>query len=333
MRNLNLKAVADLGELADYSCAFAVRAAAYIGIADHLAEPLKVEDLALKTGCNPHSLLRLMRALASKAVFSEVAPETFALTPISTVMRTDHPLSMRWFFRLEPDVRALAGLEQSVRTGTAAFDQIFGRDYFSWMHDEDALRERFGASQRALNRLELEGVLRSYPWKDVRSVVDVGGNDGSMVSALLTRNSAMTATVFDLSETARGANRTFAESGVKDRASVVAGNILQGGVPAGADVYMIKRVLVGFSDADGLRALGHIREAMKSDSRLLVLEPTADRSNRVGVSLDLLMLVLGLGRVRTVAEHSGLMMQAGIATQSVRDGGLVTIIEGIPARG
>jgi hypothetical protein len=325
---INLKAISELAELADYSFAFAIRAVAAIGVADYLSGgPQHIDYLTQETACNRHGLIRVMRALVTRSVFAEVDAETFALTPIGDLLRTDHPLSMRWFFRLEPDVQAIAGLEYSIRTGMPSFDDLFGMRYFDWMAANEAPRERFRESQRALNRLELLAITRSYRWREIRSMVDVGGNDGSLVAELLRLHPSLVGTVFDLPDTIIEASKTFKIAGFSDRATVVAGNVFEGGIPHGADLYSIKRVLVGFSDEEAIIALSSIREAMMPHSRLLIMEPMRGTADQVGVSLDLLMLVLGLGRVRAPQEFGELLANAGLKVIKMQNAGLVTILE------
>lgn len=325
---MNLQAISQLAELGDYSFAFALRAIAAVGIADHLGDgPRHIDDLAQRAKCDRHSLIRVLRMLAMKSVFIEDPAETFALAPLGEPLRTDHPLSMRWFFRLEPDVRALAALEHSVRTGQPAFEHVFSTDYFTWMASADQERWRFRESQRSLCRLEFLTVQRAFPWKDATSIVDIGGSDGSLVALLLKRFPHLTGIVFDLPETVGYASEVFDETGVADRASIVRGNVFNGGVPSGADVYLMKRILVGFSDDEAILALSKVREAMAPHSRLLILEPLRNTADALGVSLDLLVLVLGLGRVRTADEFIQLLPAAGLRATATRPTGLVTMIE------
>ncbi len=325
---MNLQAISELAELADYSFAFAIRAVAAIGVADHLEDgPKHIDKLAELTGSHPGSLLRLMRAMVTKSVFEEVEAGVFDLSAVGDLLRTDHPYSMRWFFRLEPDVQALAGLEQSVKSGKPCFEDIFGLEYFEWLAANELPRYRFRESQKALSRLELLTIARGYPWHEVGTMVDVGGNDGSMVASLLKRNPSLIATVFDLPDTVPVASQTFKREGVEDRASVVPGSLFEGGVPRNADLYCIKRVLVGFSDEETITALTFIREAMNKNSRLLIMEPMSGSVDQVGVSLDLLMLVLGLGKIRTPDEFTGLAEKSGLKHVRTQSMGLITILE------
>jgi hypothetical protein len=331
---MNLQAISELAGLADYTFAFAIRAIGAIGVADHLRDgSLHIDELATRSQCDRHALLRVMRALATKSVFVEQQPLVFGLDELGQLLRTDHPLSMRWFFRLEPDVRAMAGLESALRTGRPAFNDVFGMDYFDWMAAHPEARERFRESQRALNRLELLAIVRAYPWQNAGSIVDVGGNDGALVSELLRRHTSLKGAVFDLPANSEQATAVFAAAGVQDRARIFPGDVFKGGLPPDADVYIMKRILVGFSDEQAVLALTNVRKAMGPRSRLLIMEPLADRHDQVGISLDLRMLVLGLGRVRTCQEFEKMFAPTSLKLEQSRSAGLVSILEAVVADG
>jgi hypothetical protein len=70
--------------------------AAKLGVADHLASgPQSIEDLARAVDAHAPSLHRLLRALASVGLFTEVAPQQYALTPVGYFLRTGVPGSLR----------------------------------------------------------------------------------------------------------------------------------------------------------------------------------------------------------------------------------------------
>ena len=74
----------------------ALHVAAVLGIADRLASgPRLVEELAVSTGTDPLSLLRLLRALASVDVFEETTDGAFALTVLGAHLCADTPGSVR----------------------------------------------------------------------------------------------------------------------------------------------------------------------------------------------------------------------------------------------
>jgi len=224
-------------------------------------------------------------------------------------------------------VQALAALDHSVRTGEPAFDHVFGSDYSSWLASAETHRREFRESQSALNRLELMAIHESFRWQDVTSIVDVGGGDGSLVAALLEHAPALTGVVFDVAEAAAGAHERFRAAGLADRATVVHGHVLRDEVPAAADVYVMRRVLAGLGDADAILAAANVRHAMAAHSRLLVMEPLRRAPGQLGVSPDLQMLALGLGRVRTADEIERILLAAGLRATATCLNAVVTTIE------
>ena len=82
--------------LAGKSVSQAISVAAELGIADVLKDAAKdVEDLAKATSTHTPSLYRLLRALASVGVFTEIADRQFGPTPLSACLRDEAPDSIR----------------------------------------------------------------------------------------------------------------------------------------------------------------------------------------------------------------------------------------------
>ena len=71
---------------------------AKLGIPDLLKSgPKTAEELASATNMHAPSLFRVLRALASIGVVGSTADGRFALSPVSELLVTDAPGSLRWF--------------------------------------------------------------------------------------------------------------------------------------------------------------------------------------------------------------------------------------------
>ncbi|HEY1187679.1 MAG TPA: methyltransferase, partial [Gemmata sp.] len=113
----------------------AVSVVARFKLADHMATgPKTAAELATAAGLNAPHLYRVLRALAGWGVLAAEG-DRFALTPVSELLRSDVPGSMRavavyvcdpWSWTPWGD---LAG---SVKTGTPAFDRVFGEGVFDY---------------------------------------------------------------------------------------------------------------------------------------------------------------------------------------------------------
>src|SRR5262245_29241002 len=126
----------------------ALYVAARLGIADLLARGSRSHDeLAKATGTHAPSLRRVLRLLASVAVFTEEADGRFALTPIGACLQTNIAGSMHAAVLLFGGItdKAWSDLLYSVETGNPAFHHVFGMESFSYMSqhpDEAATFER-----------------------------------------------------------------------------------------------------------------------------------------------------------------------------------------------
>ncbi|HEV2371939.1 MAG TPA: methyltransferase [Streptosporangiaceae bacterium] len=317
---IDISSVFRLTELADYIIPFTIRAICELGVADHLTEgPRPVTELAMETGTHAPSLERALRALASKGIFTEVEPGTFDLTPLAQPLRSDHPVSLRTAYpMLVPDIEAWARFDHSIRTGKAAFDEVYGQGYWTYMADHPEDSDKFDASQQAATRLELRTSLPAYDWASMKTVVDVGGGNGAFLGGILERFPHMRGTVFDLPHVAEGARARLKSAGLADRCDAVGGSFFET-IPAGADGYMLKRILYGWDDERALELLRSVRKAMLPGSRLLILEPVVRPGNdfNVGKLYDLLLLCMVGSGARSLEHIGQLLDAAGLRLEQV----------------
>jgi hypothetical protein len=290
---------------------------AEIGVADQVTDgPLGVEELAERTGTNADALYRVLRAAASKGVFTEVLPRTFGLTPLAATLRSDVDGSLRDIFRLQgqPSMReAYAAIGHSVRTGEPAFEHVNGNTLFSYLGERPELSELFSSAMGNAARQIQRPVIDAYDLSDVRRLIDIGGAHGHLVAAILSRYPKMNGVVFDLPNVVPGAADVLAEAGVADRAEMVGGDYLRA-VPAQGDAYMISHVLHQVNDAEAVTVLTNIRKVMAPVGRVLVIDPVIPAGDlpHPGKFMDITMLTLTQGRDRTEPELTGLFEQAGL---------------------
>src|SRR5579864_2010540 len=108
----------------------AVYVAAKLGIADLVRDgPKTAAELARSTGTHAPSMYRLLRGLASLGLFAEDADQSFRLTPLADLLRSDRPDSLRSMalFLLDPYWWSTTGeLLYCVRTGQPAPPHLYG---------------------------------------------------------------------------------------------------------------------------------------------------------------------------------------------------------------
>lgn len=311
----------------------AIHAVTEAGVVDRLAEhPRTVAELAAATGTDPDALHRFLRALTAEGLFVEDPPGTVALTEMGALLRSDAPGSLRHFSALMTgeayQVWELAG--HSLRTGTAAFAQRFGKPLFDWLAEHPDKAAQFNTAQAGLVQLRLLPLL-DHDWSDVATVVDIGGGNGGLLSRLLTRHRHLHATLLDLPHVVEQASATLAAAGVADRCQLVPGDFLTT-VPDGADAYVMAQILHDWDDDKAAQILHRCRAAMPDNARLLVLEQAIPDHHQPHPAklLDLHMLVLLGGRERTETDWHNLLGKTGFTVTAITHHARSSLIQARP---
>jgi hypothetical protein len=307
-------------ELADHVVPITLRAVCSFGVPDMLREgPRAVDELAAASGTNEDALYRALRALATKGLFSEVAPRSFALAPLGRLLRTDGMLALGDAYPLlEAELVAWAHVEYTLTTGRPAFEHVFGRSYYEYVADHPDHGARFDRAVERQNTLVVRTLLHAYDWAGCGTIVDVGSGNGSFLAGLLARHRTLRGVAFDLPHVVAGAPDVLQQARVADRCEVVAGSFLDE-VPAGGDTYVLKTILHDLDDDAALALLRRIGAALPAGGTLLVIEAMLAPGDdpHIGKILDLYSLVLRGGRERTEAEICSLVAAAGLKLRGI----------------
>jgi hypothetical protein len=315
----------------------AITVAARLGIADLLVDgPRSSQALAEATGTDTQSLYRLLRALASVGVFAEVGGDSFELTPMANLLRTDVPGSLRAASITlgELTYPAWTRLRESVETGRPGFAAVFGAEFFPYLAENPEIASWFQGMMAGLNVRTNAAVPVAYDFSAARKVVDIGGGNGSLLAAILKANPSAQGVLFDLPHVQDDARTNLANAGVLDRCALDSGDFFAR-VTEGGDIYTLRWILHDWNDADCVRILQSCRKAIVPDGKLLVIEqvvePGSAPASWITKFLDLQMLVSLGGRERTATEFGELFEASGFhLTRVVPTDAPLSIIEGVP---
>lgn len=311
-------------------------ALAKLGVADLLADgPRPVRELAAACGADPQALGRLLRALASMGLFRQTAPDTYALTSVTELLRSEVPGSLRHTAVMhgEEVFRSFAEIMHTVHTGQPAFDKVHGRTFYDHLAEYPDTAATFAA---AMGSERVPAVLAECDLSGVGTVVDVGGGDGGLLAELLAAHPDLHGVLLELPDAVRAARKRLADAGVADRVDLVEGDFFDR-VPTGGDAYVLARVLHNWTDEHAEVVLRRVAAAMGGSGRLLVIEkllPDEPGSAATGL-VDLLMLGMLEGRDRTEAEYTALLDGAGLEVVAVRpapDSVGESVLEAAPRR-
>jgi hypothetical protein len=328
-----------LGELATgYFRARALWAAAALDVAGALARgPLRAADIAAQSGAHGPTLYRVLRALATLGVFEEDSEGRFCNTPISELLRSDAPGSMRdlvMLFGHETSWRAWEAIDHTLRTGETAFDRVYGEKFFHYLERTPETAALFDRAMVSASNVTNAAVVDAYDFSACASIVDVAGGVGAALCAILHATPGLRGILFDLPHVAQRAREYVAGQGLSTRCEFVAGSFLEE-VPGGADVYFMKHILHDWDDASCLTILRRCHAALRAEARLLICERVVPRGNEPSQAkwVDLhMMLTTHGGKERTEAEYRALLADAGLAlARVIQTGAPHSLLEAVRA--
>ncbi len=328
-------AITRFTELADYIIPFTIRAMSELKVADCLSNgPKPVSDIAKEVGADESALYRSMLALASKGIFSEKEPGTFEQTAMSQLLTTDDPLSLRDGYRLlHADIKAWSRFDYSIRTGKACFDIVHDQDYWDFCSTHRDYSRTFDNAMATFTKLEFRAILAAYNFTGIKTIVDIGGGNGRLISSLLKALPGVKGILFDQPHVVDKALPVLEEFGVADRCEIVGGSFLDG-VPKGGDIYLLKRVIYDWDDAHSEIILRNVATSMNPGGKVAVVDPVlstgngSDPGTTYSRIYDLLMLAMVSGHARSEQESAALYERSGLELTRVIPTMLFPIVEG-----
>src|SRR6266545_444651 len=225
-----------------------VCAVARLEVPDRLADgPLPVAQLAADTGVHSDPLLRVLRLLADHDLVT-VDGDRVALTDRGRLLCRRHPLSA-WatFASLGPSDVAHA-LTDTLRTGQAAAEQVFGVPF--WAHlaahpDQQAVFDEQMQQQAQVLSLTCVPIL---DWPATGTIADIGGGLGTLLAAVLQTAPGARGILVDQPHVLDRARPFLDSQGVADRCDLRPGDLFA--PPPAADMYLLARVLHDWGDDD-----------------------------------------------------------------------------------
>lgn len=298
----------------------ALYAAAVLRLADHVAAGHHTPAaLAAAAGADADGVARLMRLLVELGVFAGEADTGYELTPVSHLLRSDVPDSMRDMCVLygEEFHQAWGAVATSVRTGRSGFEAHFGQNLHSYLAERPEAGPKFLRAMNAGSPFFTD-VPKVYDLTGCRTVTDLAGGSGLLLSTVLRAVPEARGVLFDRPHMLPVA-REHLTATVPGRFDLVDGDIFES-VPAGSDVYLLSRVLQDWDDDRCVALLTNVRKAMAdNECRLLVVERVITDGRVLPQLFDLHLLLMAGGRERTLDGYRDLLDAAGLRLTATHD--------------
>jgi len=329
-----MEAISRFTELADYVVPFTIRAMTELGVADCLRQgPKHVADIAKEVGANESALYRAMLTLASKEIFAETEPGVFIQTPMSELITSDDAYTLRDGYRmLYADIKAWSRFDYSIRTGQDCFRIVHDQDYWDYLATHLDYSRTFDNAMATFTPLEFRAIFAAYNFSEYKTIVDIGGGNGRLLSLILKACPKAKGILFDQSHVVDKALPILKETGVADRCEIVGGSFFDK-VPSGGDLYIIKRIIYDWDDQCAEKILRNVANAMNPNGRVAVVDPilvpgnASDPGTTYSRIYDLLMLAMVSGHARSEDDSAALYKKAGLELTRVIPTALFPIVE------
>ncbi|NBC13860.1 MAG: methyltransferase [Gammaproteobacteria bacterium] len=180
--------------------------------------------------------------------------------------------------------------------------------------DGDERVAEYSTLMSASSGFVAEDTLDAYSLKGHQCLMDVGGGEGRFLIQAGQRWPHLQLMLFDLPAVVARAEQNLAAAGLAERASVIGGDIKADGVPTGADVISLVRVILDHNDDGAMTILRAVRKALPPGGTLLVTEPMSEAPGAESVGdayFGLYLLAMGSGRTRPPREHKAMLREAG----------------------
>ncbi|MEW2035289.1 methyltransferase [Streptomyces roseifaciens] len=310
----------------------ALRAAAAVGVADHLADGARTpEELAAATGTDAPSLRRVLRLLATRGLFEEDDRGRFRLTEAGDALRSDAPVPVGAAVLMLTDRtmwRPAGELTRCLEDGGSAFGHIFGVPFFEHFARDEETAAVFHEGMAAMSEAENRPIADHCPFPGSATVVDVGGGHGGLLLAALRGRPGLHGVLHDRAHVLAGHRLDTEET--KGRWSLHEGDFFTS-VPAG-DVHLLKRILHDWDDEQCVGILRNCRRALAPGGRVLVVDAVLPPGNapHQGKTLDVMMMASLVGRERTESDFARLFDAAGLRlSRVIPTPTVLSIVEGV----
>uniref|UniRef100_A0A199UA37 O-methyltransferase domain-containing protein n=1 Tax=Manihot esculenta TaxID=3983 RepID=A0A199UA37_MANES len=308
----------------------AVKCAIELGVADVIENhegPITLSELSSKLGCASSFLNRIMRFLVHHNIFKEKytihGTVGYVQTPLSHCLLGKGEKSLKPLFLLESSPVMLAPwhfLSKRVRQNgsTAAFEAAHGDDIWKYGAAFPDHSKLFNDAMACHARIAVPRMIEKCPevFDGVKTLVDVGGGNGTSLSLLVKAFPWIQGINFDLPHVVSTAIEC-------DGVTHVGGDMFES-VPK-ADAVVLMWVLHDWNDEECIQILKNCKGAIpKENGKVIMVEVVVgeekdDKLEFVRVMLDMVMMAhTNSGKERTYKEWDYILAEVGFSRHTVR---------------
>lgn len=274
------------------------------------SEEIEIDALSELLKLNKGSLRRFLKALAQIGV-ATVENGRVKLTQQGLQLTETHPKSLK-FACINwggCHLTAWRNMELSLKTGRAAFEDLYGESFFSYLASNADEAELYHKAMDEYARDDYAEICRIVDFSGHNKIIDVGGGLGALISAIFRAFPQKECVLFDRPEIIKLSKR----AGIQK----IGGDFFDK-IPEGFDAVVLSRVLHDWNDRDASRILANVRDSLENSGKLYVIENLSDKIPDNAALLSLNMLIMTKSFERTKEEFKLLLRKAQFEIYDVK---------------
>ncbi len=302
----------------------ALHLAAYYKIFDLIDEKgTYAQELAEKLKFNDANLEGLLMVLANHGILEKSSDGKYSLNEKSKMLVSTASGSLQPAVAKEYDNRrwsSIGRLDIAVVEGGNPFETLYNETFYDYLDNNKAAADLFNKGMTNFSGKENKEIPSLYDFGKFKTICDVGGSDGSLISEILTKYQTVNGSVLDLKSAIRESS-ILKNNKFGNRLSGIEGDFFKS-IPS-SDAIILKRVIHNWSNEDCIRILKNCVSAINDTNlgRIFIIEkvmPTIpDGSLLIDTSLG--GIALGGSHERTISEFNKLAQSAGLELEKNLD--------------
>ena len=222
-----------------------------LGLFDALTlAPATLEEIAPRIGIRPVACRRLLMLLVSVGLV-ERDGDRFRNSELGELCSSRSAVKLGATSRINPFYAMTAHLTDALREYSPRWRQTLGvdaADAFAALYANPVALREFADLMNAISVPQGRLITERFDFAPHRCIMDVAGGPGGQSIAIGVRHPHLRGIITDLEPVCVVARENIAASGLNDRFTAVAADLMAGPYTAGADVILLGHILHDWSD-------------------------------------------------------------------------------------
>lgn len=292
-------------------------------------EGLSYEKLAKMTDLSEYSVQVLCETALSANVVS-IEDEKVFLTKVGYFINSDKMTNVNMNYNHHVNYLGLFYLDEAIKNEKPEGLKVFGE----WDTIYPALSQlpekvknswfEFDHMYSDSGFLKAIDILKS---RKPKTLLDIGGNTGKFATLLAKDNLDIEITIMDLPQQIKLAKQTIYENNISNIATYEANILLdETKIPSNFDVIWMSQFLDCFKGEQIIKILTKIKDSMKEDSEVIIMEPFWDRQNNttaafcvINTSPYFTAMANGYSKMFKYADFEKYILKAGLKIEKIYD--------------